>query len=454
MIVFGHDEKALWARRVGSFMRAMRGVLGDRSLRTRWGGSVLDSVVGTFLTQTEVPGDASGSSPLAAAGCPSSYGWHGGEPGEAGDVVEPSPFIPEGEDMVEWADVLAAPEEKLAELIRCSSAAGPSMSLEWLRNADDEEAQRYLLGIAGLGRKSVACISLLTLHRKEFPVDINVARVFARLGWIPIEVHKFLRARLMSFDRETLYELHYQAITLGKVFCQKRDPNCGGCPLAAQCDYAKQGGRRLQGDDGSQAPGCKAGGAAGPAASPAAASADSGDAMSWALRVLGLAPTAHGSRLADGAAAARQRFRELSMAVHPDKCGHPRAADAFNLLSRALAATRVATAAPVDASAEDETPLYSIEPDGTIRIPQHAKRPLSGSTDPEAHRNDSGLGGANSGQQWNTAAAARRGSGPGGALMRVPSQAAQAGPRPVESRTRRLVTGLEVRLIDANERRL
>ena len=31
------------------------------------------------------------------------------------------------------------------------------------------------------------------------------------------EVHKFLHSRLMHFDVPTLYELHYNSITLGKV---------------------------------------------------------------------------------------------------------------------------------------------------------------------------------------------------------------------------------------------
>ena len=40
---------------------------------------------------------------------------------------------------------------------------------------------------AGLGRKSVACVLLLSLGRKEFPVDVNVARICARLGWVPLD---------------------------------------------------------------------------------------------------------------------------------------------------------------------------------------------------------------------------------------------------------------------------
>ncbi len=59
------------------------------------------------------------------------------------------------------------------------------------------------------------------------------------------EVHKYLQQRMMAFDLETLYELHYLSITLGKVFCQKRRPNCEQCPLQDQCDYAKHGGARL-----------------------------------------------------------------------------------------------------------------------------------------------------------------------------------------------------------------
>ena len=103
--------------------------------------------------------------------------------------------------------------------------------------------------------------------------------------------------RLMHFDVETLYELHYQMITLGKVstylpqlccnvfagkvdrsrgpssaspnlpdamsvwraavqprhwhttvqvFCTKRNPNCTACPLRHECDYALANGQHLQ----------------------------------------------------------------------------------------------------------------------------------------------------------------------------------------------------------------
>ena len=62
--------------------------------------------------------------------------------------------------------------------------------------------------------KTVSCILLLALYRADFPVDVNVGRIMARLGWVPLEteqaleelseyapepaVYTFLRERLNS----------------------------------------------------------------------------------------------------------------------------------------------------------------------------------------------------------------------------------------------------------------
>ena len=99
-----------------------------------------------------------------------------------------------------------------------------------------------------MGVKTTSCVLLLALHRTDFPVDVNVGRIMARLGWVPLEsetaleelaphatqraVYTFLRERLNSFDVEMLYELHYHMITPGKVFCAKLMPNCSGVHFA------------------------------------------------------------------------------------------------------------------------------------------------------------------------------------------------------------------------------
>ncbi|KAI7730166.1 hypothetical protein M8C21_001454 [Ambrosia artemisiifolia] len=131
-----------------------------------------------------------------------------------------------------------------------------SIDLEWLRDAPPDKAKDYLLSIRGLGLKSVECVRLLTLHHLAFPVDTNVGRIAVRLGWVPLQplpeslqlhllemypvlesIQKYLWPRLCKLDQLTLYELHYQMITFGKVFCTKSKPNCNACPMRAECRH-------------------------------------------------------------------------------------------------------------------------------------------------------------------------------------------------------------------------
>ncbi|KAI7735950.1 hypothetical protein M8C21_022362, partial [Ambrosia artemisiifolia] len=131
-----------------------------------------------------------------------------------------------------------------------------SVDLEWLRDAPPDKAKDYLLSFRGLGLKSVECVRLLTLHHLAFPVDTNVGRIAVRLGWVPLQplpeslqlhllemypvlesIQKYLWPRLCKLDQLTLYELHYQMITFGKVFCTKSKPNCNACPMRAECRH-------------------------------------------------------------------------------------------------------------------------------------------------------------------------------------------------------------------------
>ncbi|EPS64413.1 hypothetical protein M569_10368, partial [Genlisea aurea] len=131
-----------------------------------------------------------------------------------------------------------------------------SLNMEWLRDVPPDKAKEYLLSFRGLGLKSVECVRLLTLHHVAFPVDTNVGRIAVRLGWVPLQplpeslqlhllelypvlesIQKYLWPRLCKLDQKTLYELHYQMITFGKVFCTKSKPNCNACPMRAECRH-------------------------------------------------------------------------------------------------------------------------------------------------------------------------------------------------------------------------
>ncbi|KAG0486928.1 hypothetical protein HPP92_009023 [Vanilla planifolia] len=131
-----------------------------------------------------------------------------------------------------------------------------SLDLEWLRDVAPDKSKDFLLRIRGLGLKSAECVRLLTLHHLAFPVDTNVGRICVRLGWVPLQplpeslqlhllelypvletIQKYLWPRLCKLDHKTLYELHYQTITFGKVFCTKGKPNCNSCPMKAECRH-------------------------------------------------------------------------------------------------------------------------------------------------------------------------------------------------------------------------
>ncbi|CAA7033918.1 unnamed protein product [Microthlaspi erraticum] len=131
-----------------------------------------------------------------------------------------------------------------------------AIDLEWLKDVPPDKAKDYLLSIRGLGLKSVECVRLLTLHQVAFPVDTNVGRIAVRLGWVPLQtlpeslqlhllelypvlesIQKYLWPRLCKLDQRTLYELHYQLITFGKVFCTKSRPNCNACPMRGECRH-------------------------------------------------------------------------------------------------------------------------------------------------------------------------------------------------------------------------
>ncbi|EHA8586973.1 protein ROS1A-like [Cocos nucifera] len=123
--------------------------------------------------------------------------------------------------------------ERIKEFLNRLVRDHGSIDLEWLRDVEPDKAKDYLLSIRGLGLKSVECVRLLTLHHLAFPVDTNVGRICVRLGWVPIQpLPESLQLHLLE-----LYELHYQMITFGKVFCTKSKPNCNACPMRGECKH-------------------------------------------------------------------------------------------------------------------------------------------------------------------------------------------------------------------------
>ena len=59
---------------------------------------------------------------------------------------------------------------------------GGEPTLDWLDEAERDEAIDFLVELPGVGRKTAACVMIFALGRPEIPVDTHVYRVGGRLG--------------------------------------------------------------------------------------------------------------------------------------------------------------------------------------------------------------------------------------------------------------------------------
>jgi endonuclease-3 len=158
-----------------------------------------------------------------------------------------------------WEEVRDAPVDELEEAIRpggiskvksariksilaavSSSAQEGSLSLDWLASLSVPEAQQYLVGLPGVGRKTAACVLLFSFGMHDVPVDTHVSRVGMRLGLFRggagfEELHDTMLA-ITPAGQEL--EFHINLLRHGRRTCHARRPECGACALARMCPSA------------------------------------------------------------------------------------------------------------------------------------------------------------------------------------------------------------------------
>jgi endonuclease-3 len=162
-----------------------------------------------------------------------------------------------------WVEVRDAPVEEVEEAIRPGglapskapriqqvlrelpaeqgSAAADEPTLDWLADAERDEAIEFLVGLPGVGRKTAACVMIFSFDRPEIPVDTHVYRVGGRLGLFP-ERASFERAHdemLAITDPQDAYELHINLITHGRRVCRPQ-PRCEECGLRRMCPWFRR----------------------------------------------------------------------------------------------------------------------------------------------------------------------------------------------------------------------
>ncbi|KAI8568560.1 hypothetical protein RHMOL_Rhmol02G0210500 [Rhododendron molle] len=216
------QERKLLRPRVESFIAQMRRVQGDRRYLP-WKGSVVDSVVGAFLTQNVDDSLSSSAFMSLAAKYPRRI-VDKNKPPQKNFASSTSKALKGTQassavnlDCVEWNKVRSVSVREISKVIKergmnnklaqrikkcLDRIAGErkGIDLEWLRTAESDEA--------------------------KFPKANSI--------------HEYLWPILEdAFDHETMYELHYQLITFGKVFCTKKKPNCNACPMRVECEHFK-----------------------------------------------------------------------------------------------------------------------------------------------------------------------------------------------------------------------
>ncbi|MGI8412567.1 MAG: endonuclease III domain-containing protein [Solirubrobacteraceae bacterium] len=119
-------------------------------------------------------------------------------------------------------------------------AAGGQLSLDWLASVPVPEAQRYLVGLPGVGRKTAACVLLFSFGMRDVPVDTHVSRIGTRLGLLrPGAAFEELHDTMLAITpRGQELELHLNLLRHGRRTCHARRPDCPGCALRRMCPSA------------------------------------------------------------------------------------------------------------------------------------------------------------------------------------------------------------------------
>ncbi len=102
-----------------------------------------------------------------------------------------------------------------------------------------EEVRRTLMGVKGIGPKTVDVLLASTRTLDTVPVDTHVRRVSRRLGLVGERSrYEAVRSALEEvFPEGSRYEAHLLLIAHGRSVCKSRKPLCDHCVLSDMCDF-------------------------------------------------------------------------------------------------------------------------------------------------------------------------------------------------------------------------
>ena len=116
-----------------------------------------------------------------------------------------------------------------------------------LRHLTPPNAFAYLTRLSGVGPKSALCVMMCSLDHDVFPVDINVQRVFERMGVIKKGLPHYRAQQLAPRFVPIGYSkrLHVGLVVHGRRICLPRTPKCCACVLLDMCRLGQRQRRAL-----------------------------------------------------------------------------------------------------------------------------------------------------------------------------------------------------------------
>lgn len=115
-------------------------------------------------------------------------------------------------------------------------------TLSPLRHMNDDDCERFLTSLPGVGRKIARCVMMYSLGRPVFPVDTHCWRISQRIGWIrPSSNSGSCTPKDMDLLQEIIpedlrFSLHVNMVSLGKKICIYHEPKCRLCPISKFCN--------------------------------------------------------------------------------------------------------------------------------------------------------------------------------------------------------------------------
>lgn len=155
------------------------------------------------------------------------------------DLAEAS--ITELVNKVSWGGLQNQKAASVKVLMEAIVARFSRPSLAPLKYMEDEECEKFLLSLPGVGKKVARCVMLFSLNRKVFPVDTHCWRIARRLSWIkPCGINSNCTPKDMDrlqkkIPPELRCSLHVNMVSLGREICSARNPKCRECEIAPFC---------------------------------------------------------------------------------------------------------------------------------------------------------------------------------------------------------------------------